>query len=102
MSPIFITEDDVGQLLSMKEAVKAVEQAMLARAEGKIWNNPRSRLPIPGGSYNFMAASWPEKNVVGHKSYVAGRLGASFHVMLYGCSGAVSYTHLTLPTILLV
>ena len=26
MSPIFITEDDVGQLLSMKEAVKAVEQ----------------------------------------------------------------------------
>jgi len=87
MSPIFITEDDVGQLLSMKEAVKAVEQAMLARAAGKIWNNPRSRLPIPGGSYNFMAASWPEKNVVGHKSYTAGRFGASFHVMLYGCSG---------------
>jgi ornithine cyclodeaminase/alanine dehydrogenase-like protein (mu-crystallin family) len=34
-----------------------------------------------------MAATWPARGVAGHKSYVAGRGGASFHVMLYGTKG---------------
>lgn len=34
-----------------------------------------------------MAASWPERGIVGQKSYAAGPGGASFHVMLYGTHG---------------
>ena len=34
-----------------------------------------------------MAASWPDKGIVGHKSYVAGPDGAKFHVSVYSTRG---------------
>ena len=87
MSPIYLNEDEVNNLITVSEAINILEKAAIARSEGKIWNQPRYRLPIRNGNYNFMAASWPEKNIVGHKSYTAGKNGASFHNMLYGCEG---------------
>ena len=87
MTPIYLKEDDVNELISVSESINILENAIKARSEGKIWNHPRYRLPINNGNYNFMAASWPEKNVVGHKSYTAGKNGANFHNMIYGCNG---------------
>lgn len=84
---IYLTEADVKELLDMEAAIGALEEAFKARAGGKAFNSPRSRLPIGRGSYNFMAASWPEKGIVGHKSYTAGPGGARFHVAVYSTRG---------------
>ncbi|MDA0677294.1 MAG: ornithine cyclodeaminase family protein [Chloroflexi bacterium] len=84
---IYLTESEVNGLLTMDMALDALDEVFKARAAGKVANIPRTRLPLGRGSYNLMAASWPERGVVGHKSYAAGGGGASFHVMLYGTSG---------------
>jgi alanine dehydrogenase len=84
---IYLTEADVDGLLNMEMAVDALDEAFKARARGEVFNSPRSRLPIGRGSYNFMAASWPDKGIVGHKSYTAGPGGARFHVAIYSTRG---------------
>ena len=84
---IYLTEADVKELLDMGAVVEALEEAFRARARGDAFNSPRSRLPIGRGSYNFMAASWPDKGIVGHKSYTAGPGGARFHVSVYSTRG---------------
>jgi alanine dehydrogenase len=84
---IYLTESEVNSLLTMDLALEALDEVFRARAVGKVANLPRTRLPIGRGSYNLMAASWPERGVVGHKSYAAGGGGASFHVVLYGTNG---------------
>ncbi len=84
---LYLTEDQVNSMLTMEIALDSLDEVFRARSDGKVGGIPRARLPIGRGSYNLMAASWPEKGVVGHKSYAAGSGGASFHVMLYGTSG---------------
>lgn len=84
---LFLTEEDVTRLLDMELALDAIEEVFRARSAGQIQNKPRYRLPTGGGSYNFMSATWPERGIAGHKSYVAGRGGVNFHVMLYGTAG---------------
>lgn len=84
---IYLTEADVAELLDMETTIDALEEAFKARARGEAFNSPRSRLPIGRGSYNFMAASWPEKGIAGHKSYAAGPGGISFHVAMYSTQG---------------
>ena len=84
---LFITEAEVAVLLDMDLAIQALEEVFKARSAGEVHNHPRYRLPSGRGSYNFMSASWPERGISGHKSYVAGRDGVSFHVMLYGTNG---------------
>ncbi len=84
---IYLTEADVDRLLDMELAVDALDEAFKARAVGEVTNTARSRMPIGGGSYNLMAASWPAKGVVGHKSYTAGPGGARFHVAIFSTNG---------------
>ncbi|MSQ08267.1 MAG: ornithine cyclodeaminase family protein [Dehalococcoidia bacterium] len=85
---LYLTESEVALLLDMNLTLDALEESFKARARGEAFNSPRSRLPITGGAYNFMAASWPAKGVAGHKSYTGSRKGATFHVTLYDASGA--------------
>ncbi len=79
----FLTEENVNQLLEMDDALDSLEEIFLASSEGGIINLPRERINIEGSSFNFMAASWEEKGIVGYKSYVAGSKGLSFHVLIY-------------------
>jgi ornithine cyclodeaminase/alanine dehydrogenase-like protein (mu-crystallin family) len=72
----------------MPEVLDTLEEAFRARARGEIVNRPRVRVPITGGSYNFMAASWIERGVVGHKTYTASARGASFQIVLYAADGS--------------
>ncbi|MBI4306395.1 MAG: ornithine cyclodeaminase family protein [Chloroflexi bacterium] len=85
--PLYLTESDVQHLLTMEIALTELEQAFKAQAAGDIVNQPRSRIPLPNGSYNLMAAGWHSRGLVGHKSYVATRSGVGFHVMLYSAKG---------------
>ncbi|MCI0872276.1 MAG: ornithine cyclodeaminase family protein [Chloroflexi bacterium] len=84
---LFLTEADVTGLLDMNLALDALDDVFRARSAGEVWNEPRHRLPAGRGSYNVMAATWPARGFAGHKSYVAGGGGVSFHVMLYSTKG---------------
>lgn len=83
---VYLNEDQVRSLLTMDNAIAALEDVFKARANGDAFNMPRRRLPTSTGIYNFMSASWPSHNLVGHKSYAGGRPGIKFHVMLYDTS----------------
>ena len=66
-----------------------LEDAMKSLSTGKGFNSPRKRLPTSykGGNLHFMAASWPEKGIAGHKSYVVTKGKATFVVVLYSTDG---------------
>jgi len=86
---IIITEDQVKEILSVDTTVDLLEEAMKSISSGKGFNSPRKRLPTSynGGNLHFMAASWPEKGIAGHKSYVVTKGKASFVVILYSTEG---------------
>ena len=71
----------------MDLALDMVEEVFDARGRGEVINHPRTRIALGRGSYNLMSAGWPEKGVVGSKSYVGGAGGISFQVLIYGASG---------------
>jgi ornithine cyclodeaminase/alanine dehydrogenase-like protein (mu-crystallin family) len=69
---IYITEDDVRALVTVDDAMAALEQAFAHwGAEGTV-NMPRRRMPLPERSMNLMAASLPADGVCGHKAYFGG------------------------------
>ena len=86
--PLYLTESDVESLLDMPMALAAVEEVFAAKSRGEVINLSRRRIPLGGGSYNLMAAAWPSRGVVGHKSYTATSQGARFHVSLYCSRGS--------------
>ena len=80
---LFLTEEDVGSLLTMDMALAAVEEGFKLQAEGKATNSPRSRLRLPNGVFNFMSAAAPGLGVMGLKAYAATRGNpVRFHVQL--------------------
>jgi ornithine cyclodeaminase/alanine dehydrogenase len=70
---IFLTEKDVNEILTMQMAIDATEDCFKALAAGKATNSPRSRLPLPGGVFNFMSAAAPGMGVLGLKAYAVTR-----------------------------
>lgn len=86
---LFITEKQVEEILSIDKTVELLEDAMKSLSTGKGFNSPRKRLPASykGGNLHFMAASWPEKGIAGHKSYVVTKGKATFVVVLYSTEG---------------
>lgn len=81
--PLFLREADVTALLSMEEAIAALEEAFRAQAAGQAANQPRRRVRWPGGALHVMAAGGPGLGYVGLKAYttVGGR--ARFVVLLF-------------------
>ncbi len=81
--PLYLTEHDVTGLLTMPEAIHAVETAFAAWARGEASNHPRERFFLPRGVMHHMAAALPAKGVMGTKTYTSYRDGTRFWVMLY-------------------
>jgi ornithine cyclodeaminase/alanine dehydrogenase-like protein (mu-crystallin family) len=86
---IYIKEKNVQEILDIKTTIDLLEEAMKSLSTGKGFNSPRKRLPTSysGGNLHFMAASWPEKGIAGHKSYVVTKGKATFVVLLYSTEG---------------
>jgi ornithine cyclodeaminase/alanine dehydrogenase-like protein (mu-crystallin family) len=82
MPAIYITEADVSRLVTVKDAIAALEELFASWGQLSTWNIPRRRAPLPGGSFNLMGASYGAKNVYGLKAY-AGMKGGQFHTLLY-------------------
>ena len=81
--PLYLTEKDVGELLSTGDALAAVEECFGRMARGAVANRPRHRLRADRGAFAVMEAVDSELGLAGVKAYVAVEAGASFCVLLY-------------------
>ena len=80
---IYLTEEDVKNLLTMEIALDSTEAMFVEKGEGYATNKPRYRVPFPGGSLQVMSASLPRLGVTGIKTYTSVNMGTRFHLYLY-------------------
>ena len=82
---LFLSEQEVVQLLPMDECIDALDRAFAHAGAGQVDNKPRSRIRMPGGFFHFMAAADEGQGVFGYKAYpsFAGPGGSKMMVMLY-------------------
>jgi alanine dehydrogenase len=81
-SPIYLTEADVGRLVTVEDAIAVLEELFAAWGQPSTVNLPRQRARLAGGAFNLMGAAYGAKAVHGLKAY-AGVRGAQFHTLLY-------------------
>ena len=75
---LFITEEEVENLLDMRSALEAVEDVLRQQAEGRATNRPRRRVALRNSMLNVMYAGAPEIGALGLKAYTVARAGARF------------------------
>jgi ornithine cyclodeaminase/alanine dehydrogenase-like protein (mu-crystallin family) len=80
---LVLREKDVRSLLSIHDALIVLEDAFTAQAQGTAINTPRTRLMLPHGVLNMLAAAAPTLGVLGYKTYTAFREGVRFVVLLF-------------------
>jgi alanine dehydrogenase len=81
---LYLTEEDVGALLTIEDALAAVEGSFRRLAEGHVENRPRERLRLEGGLLAVMAAADLELGYAGLKTYTAfGYDDVRFVVLLF-------------------
>jgi alanine dehydrogenase len=68
---LYLTESDVDGLLTIEDALVAVEASFLRLAGGRVENRPRYRLGLEGGVMAVMAAADLELGKAGLKTYTA-------------------------------
>ena len=81
--PLYLTEAEIGSLLTPRDALDAVEACFIRQARGAIDNRPRTRIPVEEGVFALMAASDAELRLAGLKSYVWAPAGTPFVVVLF-------------------
>ncbi|HXF69968.1 MAG TPA: ornithine cyclodeaminase family protein [Thermoflexus sp.] len=81
--PILLREDDVRALLSISDAIEALERAFRLSAEGRVANVARSRVRWPRGALHVMAAGGPGVGYVGLKAYTTVSGQTRFVVLLF-------------------
>jgi alanine dehydrogenase len=68
---LYLTEEDVGALLTIEDALAAIEGSFRRLAEGHVENRPRERLRLEGGLLAVMVAADLELGYAGLKTYTA-------------------------------
>jgi alanine dehydrogenase len=86
--PLYLTEQDVAELLSPADAVEAIEACFRRMAAGSVENRPRYRLGLEEGALAVMAAADLELGYAGAKVYAGFREGARFVVLLFRADAA--------------
>ena len=81
--PLFLSESDVTSVLTMPDAIAALETAFAAQAQADAINLPRQRFYLPGGELHSMAAAIPSLGVLGTKTYTSFADGLQFYIQLY-------------------
>src|SRR2546427_6900098 len=77
---LYLTEQDVGRLLTMEACVEAVEQAFRQWADGRADNRPRARATVRGAVLHALAAGSDVWGRLAAKVYATTRQGARFVV----------------------
>ncbi len=83
MPVLYLSENDVRELVDMEDAIEVIEEIFRQLAAGNALNTPRSRTAAPGITLHSMAAAAPYLGVVGWKQYTTTKSRARFHVALY-------------------
>jgi alanine dehydrogenase len=81
--PLYLTEQEVAELLTPADAVEAIEACFRRMAAGAVENRPRYRLGLENGALAVMAAADLELGYAGAKVYAGFRDGARFVVLLF-------------------
>ncbi len=81
MNPLLIKEEDVRNLAPMPDVIAALDRAFRDQSSGQAYNNPRSRLRMPGATLHMMAAAIP--GYFGYKAYTSAAGGAKFFFYLF-------------------
>jgi hypothetical protein len=68
-APIYLTEADVGRLVTVKDAIGVLEELVATWGQDATANLPRQRARLPGGAFNLMGAAYGAKGVHGLKAY---------------------------------
>ena len=87
MPPLYLSEDDVREVMDMETAIRVMEEAFQQWAHQKAVNRPRVRVHIPGVMLHTMCAGAEYLGLVGFKAYTTVRNQVRFHVVLYDTSG---------------
>ena len=81
--PLYLTEQDVAELLTPADAVEAIEACFGRLAAGNVENRPRYRLGLERGALAVMAAADLDLGYAGAKVYTGFAEGARFVVLLF-------------------
>ncbi len=80
---LYLSESDVEKLLTMPDALDAVERALRDFGNGAAQNLPRQRVRAPHGVLHVMPAGWFTRGYMGYKAYASFRGGAHFYFHLF-------------------
>lgn len=80
---LFLSEEDVRQLLTMEMALEGVESAHRDMALGQALDTPRERSRLPQTALHILQGALPAQAVLGYKAYTSNRSGNRFLVHLY-------------------
>ena len=86
---LVLTEREVGEILTMDAAIRAVEQAFRALGSGQADNQPRRRVRVPKGVLHNMSAALPEAGALGIKAYASVAGTTRFLVALWDSESGV-------------
>jgi len=81
--PLYLTEEQVAELLTPADALEAVEGSFRRLAAGEVDNTPRKRVRLEGGAFAVMSAVDRELGLAGVKTYAWLEEGTPFVVVLF-------------------
>ncbi|MCL2635981.1 MAG: ornithine cyclodeaminase family protein [Betaproteobacteria bacterium] len=80
---LFLSENDVRQLLTMEMALAGVESAHRDLALGQALDTPRQRSRLPQTVLHILQGALPAQGILGYKAYTSNRNGNRFLVHLF-------------------
>lgn len=80
---LFLGEDDVKQILTMKDAVNVLEETFRQQGLKNIINHPRHRIRTTNCMLHYLAGALPHLGVMGYKVYTSYKGGLKFRVFLH-------------------
>jgi len=80
---VFLTENDVTQVLTVDMALAGVESAHRDLALGQAVDTPRQRSRLPQTVLHILQGALPAQGVIGYKAYTSNRSGNRFLVHLF-------------------
>lgn len=80
---LYLSEDDVRQVLTMDMALDGVESAHRDLALGLATDTPRARSRLPQTALHILHGALPAQGILGYKAYTSNRSGNRFLVHLF-------------------
>jgi len=80
---LYLSEEDVKQIVTMPMALEAVEAAHRAHGQGEAIDVPRQRTRLPQAALHILQGALPGDGLIGYKAYTTSRAGARFLIHLF-------------------